>query len=425
MGFKLSIEQGKGQGQAFGFESEQITIGRAEENDVVLYDEQGVSRRHARIQRQDNVYYVEDLGSANGTLLNGSKVQREALGEGDTIGIGAVVFRFGEGGRAPAGLPKPETPTRIVPMAQPKSAAPPAVSPAEGGTNAGRAGVLAPVFSPRVIAILVVLILSVAALYGAYQGTEKGGTQEKCPGAPIRIDVVGGLVFGTTSDSYCRPGKALKFGFVGQPHTRYLFYYTPFYTEKGSLQVSLNDKPYDESPLAPTRRSARHEVVLKETDIKVGTSDADVNVLSFRPTGSNEWGIEHIELMPIPLDQSNAQEGEQHFQNGERLYEQRNVAARNLYDSYVEMRRARQLMEGLPEPKPPDYQVLPSQTTKIENELDALCHKELFTARRETTFGHFEAANNAYRFLLAAFPGDDHPCRQTVLAIMPGQKGGK
>src|SRR5229473_6699589 len=64
-------------------------VGRTPENDVVLPDEV-VSRTHAMIQLTDNrVYYLIDLGSVNGSYVNGARVSiPRALKDGDLIKIG-------------------------------------------------------------------------------------------------------------------------------------------------------------------------------------------------------------------------------------------------------------------------------------------------------------------------------------------------
>jgi hypothetical protein len=69
------------------------TIGRLEECDVVVRDP-GASRRHAEIRREDGVFSITDLGSTNGTLVNGRQVQSERLEEGDRIRIGSTVIEF-------------------------------------------------------------------------------------------------------------------------------------------------------------------------------------------------------------------------------------------------------------------------------------------------------------------------------------------
>jgi Protein of unknown function (DUF3662)/FHA domain len=85
------------------------TIGRSQENDIVIPDP-NVSRRHARLSRADNGYIVEDLGSTNGTLLDGAPIDRERIESGDELTFGQSTARFvrridspEEGGRKPSG----------------------------------------------------------------------------------------------------------------------------------------------------------------------------------------------------------------------------------------------------------------------------------------------------------------------------------
>ncbi len=66
-----------------------LTLGRVAGCDIVI-DDTKASRRHARIVAQDGVVEVEDLGSSNGTMLNGKPVQRRVLRDGDEIQIGAT-----------------------------------------------------------------------------------------------------------------------------------------------------------------------------------------------------------------------------------------------------------------------------------------------------------------------------------------------
>ncbi|HBW68319.1 MAG TPA: forkhead-associated protein, partial [Chloroflexus aurantiacus] len=72
-----------------------MTFGRAPENTVVIAS-QRASRRHAEIRREGGVYLLIDLGSSNGTFLNGQPVQRQILRNGDTFTIGDESFRFEE-----------------------------------------------------------------------------------------------------------------------------------------------------------------------------------------------------------------------------------------------------------------------------------------------------------------------------------------
>ncbi|HLQ38347.1 MAG TPA: FHA domain-containing protein, partial [Planctomycetota bacterium] len=65
-----------------------MTLGRVAGNDVVV-DDTKASRKHARVIVAGGVVEIEDLGSSNGTQLNGKPVTRRVLRSGDAIQIGA------------------------------------------------------------------------------------------------------------------------------------------------------------------------------------------------------------------------------------------------------------------------------------------------------------------------------------------------
>jgi hypothetical protein len=71
-----------------------LSIGRSKEADVQI-DDRYASSIHARVFSREGRFYVEDMNSTNGTLLNGATLQGEAeLIDGDTVQIGDTVFRF-------------------------------------------------------------------------------------------------------------------------------------------------------------------------------------------------------------------------------------------------------------------------------------------------------------------------------------------
>lgn len=69
------------------------TIGRSEANSLVLESDR-VSRAHAVIEWDGDHYSLIDAGSRNGTFVNGTRVQRQTLRNGDTISIGDCEMRF-------------------------------------------------------------------------------------------------------------------------------------------------------------------------------------------------------------------------------------------------------------------------------------------------------------------------------------------
>ena len=70
-----------------------IVIGRLSSCDIPLGDPQ-VSRRHAEVRRDPEGFTVFDLGSTNGTVVNGSPVRERRLADGDELRIGSATIRF-------------------------------------------------------------------------------------------------------------------------------------------------------------------------------------------------------------------------------------------------------------------------------------------------------------------------------------------
>jgi hypothetical protein len=71
----------------------QLTIGRKDDNLLVLIDPY-VSSHHVKIFIKNTDFIIEDLGSTNGTLLNGERMEgKQLLGAGDEIKVGSAVFK--------------------------------------------------------------------------------------------------------------------------------------------------------------------------------------------------------------------------------------------------------------------------------------------------------------------------------------------
>ena len=97
MGYQLKVVKGRFTGKAFNVTADELSIGRVESNVLVVFDA-GVSRQHAVIRSDGMGWRVADLGSRNGTLVNGVPVGEESLADGDLITVGSVSLRFSTGG---------------------------------------------------------------------------------------------------------------------------------------------------------------------------------------------------------------------------------------------------------------------------------------------------------------------------------------
>ena len=86
--YRLVIEDDEGRTTLVPLIRDEFSIGRREGNSIRL-TQRNVSRRHARVFRENNGFFVEDLGSYNGVRLNGERIAgRRTLREGDIVQIG-------------------------------------------------------------------------------------------------------------------------------------------------------------------------------------------------------------------------------------------------------------------------------------------------------------------------------------------------
>ena len=82
-------------GQRYLVKHHKVKIGRGPSNQVMVADDTFASRNHAWITYEDGEFWVEDLGSTNGTLLNGHPVvKRQVLSPGDKIRVGHTELTF-------------------------------------------------------------------------------------------------------------------------------------------------------------------------------------------------------------------------------------------------------------------------------------------------------------------------------------------
>ena len=90
----LVIRAGGGRvGESFPIDGERMAIGRRPESDVFL-DDVTVSRDHALLIRRGDQWYLDDLGSLNGTYVNRERIESHCLREGDEVQIGKYKLTF-------------------------------------------------------------------------------------------------------------------------------------------------------------------------------------------------------------------------------------------------------------------------------------------------------------------------------------------
>lgn len=174
--FQLVMRSGPTPGATFALEGDQLDIGRDATSKIAIGDAE-VSRKHARLTFQGGKYVIEDLGSTNGTFVNGQRLTGPAvLKPGDLVALGEQIVLMYEGLASDAGATMmsrggparpPATavgaPAVSVPQPQPASSPAPStpVAPGPGAPPAGRNNLL--IFGA--IGIVLLICVCAAALW--------------------------------------------------------------------------------------------------------------------------------------------------------------------------------------------------------------------------------------------------------------------
>jgi pSer/pThr/pTyr-binding forkhead associated (FHA) protein len=90
---ELTIESGPDAGHTHRAGDTALRLGRSPDNDLILRDP-ATSGHHARVELRGEQFWIVDLGSTNGTLVNGEPIQEKVLNHGDRITIGQNAVHF-------------------------------------------------------------------------------------------------------------------------------------------------------------------------------------------------------------------------------------------------------------------------------------------------------------------------------------------
>lgn len=149
--YRLVVRRGPQPNQVYELKDEVINLGRDITNNIVINDRE-VSRHHLRLMRGAEGYTIEDLGSTNGTFINGKRVTGATpLKNGDMIGLGETVtlgYELVRAGMPPAVSPPAQSPAGAYQLPQ---QTPPTPTPGQAAYQApqGQPSAVSPYQAPR------------------------------------------------------------------------------------------------------------------------------------------------------------------------------------------------------------------------------------------------------------------------------------
>ncbi|MFO7155311.1 MAG: FHA domain-containing protein [Pseudomonadota bacterium] len=374
-----------------------LVVGRSAASDIVL-DDPAASRQHLRVQVSREAVAVEDLGSRNGSLLEGDPLAKRVVWiPGQRLAIGSTTLVLEEipptGGGSPAGA-------AIVSAWAPRAR-----------TACERLGGMARALPlrARIGAAVGAAVLFAWLLFPSGEDARATPTSARLDEASVRGLVVGrgavDLEVGERLEIAWRPRRSLEESLV--------WLRAEIEAPPGGLVLRVNDvevarwAPEDSG--AVSLRLPRQ--VMRE----------DENLLALEAEGEGAWFVADLEVEeePRPLcDRETCLERARQWLNqGREALERRAIDPRNLFEAWLDFRRARSLLEGL-EPRPELYATAIALFEEAEAELDRECRRLRFSVVQSVAYGREDRALELARRMLRAFPGPEHPCHGRALDLV-------
>jgi pSer/pThr/pTyr-binding forkhead associated (FHA) protein len=432
-GFLLTVIDGQAQGREYHFES-RCKIGRVDDNDVILVDP-GISRAHARLHGMRGVYLVEDLGSSNGTRLNGELIEGpEVLRDGDYVGIGQATVQFSNLDMTRSG----DDTARIRLTDKQKARLD------HTGVSGGPKEQLAELWkTPRGKLMAVGGGMAVLLLVAGMGKQCMGGKKQRRAGAqemsarPIDYDEYHAKGYWDWAFGYGNYNRNFRdkvtFRYV-KPKQKLrvtLEYGAWGVDDSEEVVILVNGKRIGTVPA--TRRisvqgsvSYKYDYGLRQVIDPSALKDGE-NLVTFDNTknnknGSEMWEIAYVKLRETAIPAPNQGKARECFFNAKNAYDQRKVDPANLQKSIANYECARDYLEELPR-KPPSYAVATREIERINKELSRIYKTAIFDAQRQWRYGQSDQARAQLKQTLLYFKANPRDPRYIKLREVLGAMG--
>lgn len=433
MPFSLRIDAGEYAGRRYVFDQAEVSLGRTQENDVVVPDD-GASRQHAKITQDGESWQIEDLRSSNGTRVNGEPLKRPLmLRDGDLIKIGDVTFKFAEQKQAPnqtrivavGDLPQWDRPSTALARSAGGGALA-AAGPAGALAARGRAAPAAKAGRPPMPKQLRLVLMGVGGLFGLLflaliaQKIVGGGH-----GPQIAVEQEfdlgqkpDGHVYGQGPDVDTPASSRAVFVFNFSelvPGKSLLTFHcnTDGVAKPEDIEVKLNGHHLGYLP-ATFGDSRPVDWLLERRMLQVNAENR-VEFVNLRHPPA-DWEVFDLwieqESLPSGTPDQLRIEAQKEYDLAEGRYTSQKVAAANLHEAMLHYKRARLVLAAMPVPPAALQSLVTERLHEAQNDLDRRCHQMLFTAEKELHINGVDAALDVWHDILNYFPTDDHPCNE-------------
>jgi hypothetical protein len=196
--FQFVMRTGPNPGKIYPLEAPEVIIGREASNGVAINDAE-ISRKHAKLSLHGSAYVIQDLGSTNGSFVNGQRITgTQVLNPGDTISFGENILLLYESAQDPNAtmISSAQAPKTLAPVRKPIATPAPAPAPVQSYSGQVPAGPIPQSTSPAkkkfpvwLIIVLIILVV-VCACVGFFVIIDQLSLW--CKVVPFLVPMIGG-----------------------------------------------------------------------------------------------------------------------------------------------------------------------------------------------------------------------------------------
>ncbi|MCX7943840.1 MAG: FHA domain-containing protein [Deltaproteobacteria bacterium] len=419
MGYKLKVIKGFAKDKVVSVETNELTIGRTEENILVVFDP-SVSRKHAVIKKEGTVFKIIDRGSRNGTLLNGSAVIEEILKDGDTFTIGNTTFRFGfteslsdqinqehtqilspppKKSKGKLGNPSPKS--EITHQQSPSFATQPSKklkseTEAQGSDSKRR-------LLPKVLLITGTFFLILFVMFvikNVFSGKDtslKDHSSMVFDISATNFDKKFGYI---EADYQCL--KGCQFTFEPSDNKLFLSFSAYGIYNHNDVVIEINGSEIGSVPVTGKNLLRGISVMIPK---ELLTKDENLIVFKYkgRTDKINPWYVTFVKINQEVIPEPDLDKAKEFAELGYNKYREKNIEPRNLYVALSFFMQSKDYMEKLAT-KPQLYLEVQEQIKSINKELQAIYDKLMFSVSKAINDQDYKKAYDLLNDVLKYFP---------------------
>lgn len=467
------------EGKEFHYENEAV-LGRVEECEVTIIDP-GISREHAKVSGRRGVFIVEDMGSSNGTRLNGEIIDGpEVLRDGDYITVGAVNIMFSN-----LEMDKAGDPTEKMHLSEKQADKLDHTQEIDLGDLPPPKEILSP---PRVAVLTVFVIFLIAlpfltrrilesavavlllggvgaALWFKFKNILAKILQKTSAFAGgifgiLFLAILVGRIFPPTQNikkeqewsgyaidytSYEQSGGYNSWALGFQENHQYYgdinyrdkivfkYYKTPQRQRitleyaacgisEGEVAILLNGERLSYLPIVEACQYNLKQL-LPSDKIKTGDNYVTFDNLRNDKKGTDTWLISYVKIREEAIPKADPAQAQQNFRLGMRMYDEREVDPRNRQKAIKHFRLVRDYLETMKK-RPNLYREATRMIRIIDKQLQRRFQGGIFEAQRLVNYGKYEKAKKVLMKAMSYFEADKKDARYMKLQSALSQLSG-